>query len=556
MIVGSASCHPGVPTLVVCTGFQLQIDIMKIIFRAVALVCLAGFATLGAQVTSIVPLPEAGPARNWHQLDLKTDGVPGISSERAMKELLAGVQPKRTVIVAVIDGGTDTAHVDLRANLWTNPKEIAGNAKDDDGNGYADDIRGWDFIGGKDGRDVGPDTHEVTRLAARCKAGTSPYPPETCKTIMADFERERAEVMGTLAQVKKIDTVSRLVSKVLSAVIMRDSLTVERVQAIVSNDPEVQRAKSVFLQLNAQGLTRKEIDDGLKEYESRAAFGLNPDFDSRKIVGDNYADLTERYYGNNDVTGPDALHGTHVAGIIGAVRGNNIGIDGIAPAVRLMIVRTVPDGDERDKDVANAIRYAADNGANVINMSFGKGYSPEKKAVDDAVKYADAKGVLMIHAAGNDGEDNSKKVSFPTSMYEGGGRAQNWIEVGASSWKTGDSLVATFSNYSKSLVDVFAPGVDIYSTVAGGKYARDSGTSMAAPVVTGVAALLMGYFPNLTAADVKRIILTSATSHATEQVAAPGGKGSVAFGTLSATGAIVNAYEAVKMAQSMGALRP
>jgi subtilisin family serine protease len=529
---------------------------MTMISRYAVVFCLSALAPLGAQVTSIVPLPEAGPAKNWHQLDQKLDGVPGISSERAMKELLAGVQPRRNVVVAVIDGGTDTAHVDLHANLWTNPKEVAGNGKDDDGNGYADDVRGWDFIGGKDGRDVGPDTHEVTRLAARCKAGTSPYPADTCKTIIGDFERERGEVMGTLAQVRKIDTVYRQVAKVLGAVIMRDTLSVDRVSAIVSADPDVQRAKAIYLQLNAQGLTRKDIDEGLKEYESRAAFGLNPDFDSRKIVGDNYADVTERLYGNNDVTGPDALHGTHVAGIIGAVRGNGIGIDGIAPAVRLMIVRTVPDGDERDKDVANAIRYAADNGANVINMSFGKGYSPEKKAVDDAVKYADAKGVLMIHAAGNDGEDNSKKASFPTPVYEGGGRAQNWIEVGASSWKTGDSLVATFSNYSKELVDVFAPGVDIYSTIAGGKYERDSGTSMAAPVVTGVAALLMAYYPNLTAADIKKIIVTSATSHALEMVAAPGGKGTVSFGTLSVSGGIVNAYEAVKMAQAMSAARP
>ena len=534
---------------------QIELESMKTISRYASLLCLLAAASLGAQVTSIVPLPEAGPAKNWHQLDQKIDGVPGISSERAMKELLAGVTPKRTVVVAVIDGGTDTAHVDLRANLWTNPKEIAGNGKDDDGNGYIDDVRGWDFIGGKDGKNVGPDTHEVARLAGRCKAGTAPYPPEKCKEIIADFERERAEVMGTLAQIRKIDTVFTLVSKALRPLVMPDTLSVSRVESIMSTDADVQRAKSIYLQLNAQGLTRKDIESGLKEYTSRAEFGLNPDFDSRKIVGDTYANVSERLYGNNDVTGPDALHGTHVAGIIGAVRDNGIGMDGIAPAVRLMIVRTVPDGDERDKDVANAIRYAVDNGASVINMSFGKGYSPEKKAVDDAVKYADSKGVLMVHAAGNDGADNSKKPSFPTPVYEGGGRAQNWIEVGASSWKTGDSLVATFSNYSKELVDVFAPGVDIYSTVAGGKYERDSGTSMAAPVVSGVAALLMSYYPNLSAADIKKVILSSATSHAIEMVIAPGGKDRVAFGTLSATGGIVNVYNAVKLAQAMSAAK-
>jgi subtilisin family serine protease len=244
-----------------------------------------------------------------------------------------------------------------------------------------------------------------------------------------------------------------------------------------------------------------------------------------------------------------------VAGIIGAVRGNGVGVDGIAPAVRLMIVRAVPDGDERDKDVANAIRYAADNGANVINMSFGKSYSPGKSAVDEAVKYADSKGVLLVHAAGNEGADLATAANFPTPRYLDGGRAANWIEVGATSWKGGDSLVAGFSNYGRAQVDVFAPGVDILSTVPGGGYDRESGTSMAAPVVSGLAAMLMSYFPNLTAADVKRVILASATRRADQRVVQPGSEQPVAFGTLSATGGIVNAYAAVRMAQELSATK-
>jgi subtilisin family serine protease len=235
-----------------------------------------------------------------------------------------------------------------------------------------------------------------------------------------------------------------------------------------------------------------------------------------------------------------------VAGIIGAVRDSSIGVAGIDPAVRVMAVRAVPDGDERDMDIANAIRYAVDNGASVINMSFGKAFSPQKAAVDEAVKYADAHGVLMVHAAGNDGENSDEKPSYPTPLYLEGGRAQNWIEVGASSWKGGDSLVAEFSNYGHTRVDVFAPGVDILSTIPGG-YERDSGTSMATPVVSGLAALIMSYFPNLTAADVKRIILASATRH-DQTVIRPGG-GTAPFSSLSVTGGIVNAYDAIKMAQ-------
>jgi subtilisin family serine protease len=252
--------------------------------------------------------------------------------------------------------------------------------------------------------------------------------------------------------------------------------------------------------------------------------------------------------------GPDAKHGTHVAGIIAAVRNASVGIGGIAPAVKVMMVRAVPDGDERDKDIANAIRYAVDNGARVINMSFGKAFSPQKAVVDSAVRYADARGVLMVHAAGNDAENSDMKPSFPTPNYIGGGRAQNWIEVGASSWKSGEALVAPFSNYGHTLVDVFAPGVDILSTVPGG-YERDSGTSMASPVVAGLAALLLDYFPNLTASDVKRIILASAVRHTDQSVQKPGG-GSARFGELSATGGIVNAYAAIKMAQEQAGVRP
>ena len=293
------------------------------------------------------------------------------------------------------------------------------------------------------------------------------------------------------------------------------------------------------------------IAEAKKAYESQILYGFNTDYDPRRIVGDDYANTAERRYGNGDVMGPDAMHGTHVSGIIGAVRNNGVGVDGVSPAVQIMSVRTVPDGDERDKDVANAIRYAADNGAKIINMSFGKAYSPHKAAVDAAVRYAMDKGVLIIHAAGNDAEDLSKNKNFPSPVYEGGGRAPNWIEVGASGWSSLDSLAASFSNYGRNEVDVFAPGVDILSTVPGNGYERESGTSMAAPVVTGVAALLMAYYPNLTASDVKRIILESATPMKEQMVAQPGSGAKVRFGDLSQTGGLVNVAAAVRMAQQL-----
>ena len=505
------------------------------------------------------------PPSDWQLLDELNDHLPGISVLRAERTLLAGQQPKRTVLVAVIDGGIDTAHVDLLPHLWHNPREIPGNGKDDDGNGYVDDTWGWNFIGGPGGKDIDHETMELTRLYSRCKhiaalsvAGPAPSADE-CAQIEAQYQQKSVEAMQALANVNGAGVALDRSTQILSAAIP-DSLTAARVNAFSPATPEQQQAKAIWLQLDRLHITKSLIDDARTEYESQVKFGYDSTYDPRPaIVGDDLMDLAQRHYGNRDVMGPDALHGTHVSGIIGAVPDPREGIQGIAQSVRIMMVRTVPDGDERDKDVANAIRYAVDNGAQIINMSFGKPYSPQKSVVDDAVKYADAHGVLMVHAAGNDGQDNDLGHNFPTAFYLDGGRARNWIEVGASSWKGGDTLATTFSNYGRQRVDVFAPGEDILSTVPGNQFKREDGTSMASPVVAGLAALIMSYYPNLSASDVKDVILRSATSYGSQRVAKPGSKAGdplVPFGSLSVTGGIVNAYSALQLAAQMSAAKP
>jgi subtilisin family serine protease len=505
------------------------------------------------------PLKEA--PLNWHLLDA-SDRVPGISLLRAERELLAGKQPRRTVIVAVIDNGVDTSHAALKDRLWSNADEVAGNGRDDDNNGYVDDTRGWNLIGGRDGRNVHQDTYELTRIVAQCgrPAGKDSLPIEyrtRCPELEREWSRKKAEISQTLVNVRQYEAVVNRIVPQLKRALGTDSLTRAKVEALAPATDSVRQARQLFLQLASQGITPEDIYDAKKSYESQEQYGYNLKFDPRPIVGDNYPDTTVKRYGNRDVAGPDPEHGTHVAGIIAA--GRRGGGTGIAPdSVRIMAIRTVPDGDERDKDIANAIRYAVDNGANVINMSFGKGYSPYKPVVDAAVKYADSKGVLMVHGAGNEGEDLASNESFPMPVYkDGSGRAVNWIEVGASSWRSNDSLVANFSNYGKSQVDVFAPGVDIYSTFPGGGYKKNSGTSMASPVVAGLAALIMSYYPALAAADVKRIILESSTRMADKMVLRPGdGGGTVRFGDLSITGGIVNAFTALRMADELSRTRP
>lgn len=503
------------------------------------------------------------PPKNWWLLDEQADGWRGISAERAYRELLAGRQPRREVVVAIIDSGVEIDHEDLRDVLWTNPREIAGNNRDDDNNGFVDDVHGWDFLGNRDGRDITYDTYEAVRIYASLRAKYDGANPDTlspaAKTEYAlyqatktDTETNRAEARTTLAQIQRIAALAEQAERVLRAQVGGDSLTAERVAKISSVSADVVQAQRLWMNLAANGITPQLIRDELKSTQAQIEYQYNPDYDPRAVIGDNYANGNERGYGNSEVEGPDAAHGTHVAGIVAAARGNGKGIDGVAPPrVRLMILRTVPDGDERDKDVANAIRYAADNGAQVINMSFGKAYSPGKALVDAAARYADSKGVLMIHAAGNSGADLAVEPSFPVRAYTGGGEPALWVEVGASSWKGLDSLPATFSNWGDREVDVFAPGVDIYSTIPDGGYGDNSGTSMAAPVVTGLAAMLMSYYPDLTAADVKRIILASARQYRDQAVFRPGGDkaDSTTFGTLSTTGGIVNAFSAVQMAE-------
>lgn len=504
---------------------------------------------------------DSAPA-DWQLLDEARDGIPGMSVLRAQRELLAGRQPARTVLVAVIDGGVDTTQSDLLPHLWHNPREIPGNQVDDDHNGYVDDTWGWNFIGGPKGN-INHETLELTRLYSRCHhiaplsvAGPDPSDSE-CVAITMKFHEEQAKDAENLGNIQRVNQLLQRAVGILKASIP-DSLSVARVRAFQPTGQLQAQAREIYLQLADLGATPAAIAEAVKDQTSRVQFGYDTTYFPRTIVGDNLADLSQRDYGNRDVMGPDALHGTHVSGIIGGIPDSVHGIQGVAQAVRIMMIRTIPDGDERDKDVANAIRYAVDNGAKVINMSFGKPYSPQKATVDAAVKYADAHGVLMVHAAGNDGHDNDTGGNFPTAYYLDGGHATNWIEVGALSWRGGDTLATSFSNYGQQRVDLFAPGQAILSTVPGNTVEREDGTSMASPMVAGLAALIMSYYPKLTAADVKRIILQSATSYASQRVARPGadeGAPLVPFGTLSVTGGIANAYSALQLAARESAAR-
>ncbi|HEY9533267.1 MAG TPA: S8 family serine peptidase, partial [Mucilaginibacter sp.] len=505
--------------------------------------------------------------KNWHQLDLKADGYYGISLNNAYN-FLKGKKSK-TVIVATIDSGIDTTQNDLKSILWVNPKEVPNNGKDDDHDGLVDDVHGWDFLGGPGGKVDYTETTEEVREYNRLKPKY-----ESVTTAPEGSEKEYAYWLKVKAQhdetVNKSSTELQQLSPMMNALMatsgyIKKELKLNSTQTFTKADLEkiqattndtIAQSKGVWVQMfnNIDGDNSKVIKE-LSDYLAKLNNDVNPDLNARKnIVGDNPDVQDGKPYGNNVLTNPDASHGTGVAGLIGAVRGNGYGIDGVADNVRIMSIKAVPDGDEYDKDIANAIRFAVDHGAKVVNMSFGKKISPHKDWVDAAFKYAADHDVLLVQASGNDGQDVDEKPSYPNDTFADGSQTDgdNIISVGASSAKVGQDLAASFSNYGKKNVDVFAPGVKVTSIDLDAEFNTADGTSFASPITAGIAALVLEYYPKLSAKQLKQVILQSATPTTGLMVVKPGSPSEkVDFTTLSKTGGIVNAYNAVQIAAKL-----
>ncbi|WP_035646300.1 S8 family peptidase [Flavobacterium sp. ASV13] len=489
--------------------------------------------------------------KRWSHLDLVKDSIPGMSVDRAYTELLQGKTGQK-VIVGIVDSGIDIEHEDLKGMIWTNQKEIPGNGIDDDKNGFIDDVHGWNFLGNAVHENL-----ELTRIVKKGDDGSAQY-----KAALAQYNEKYEEALKNKQQVDFLLEVHKTIQKELN----KKTYKIEDLSTLTSTDPKVARSKMVMTQIfsNAGPTFDPEVD--FEEYREQVYdeidYNLNKEYDGRKVVGDNPDDIKNNHYGNNVVFGPDkekALHGTHVAGIIAQVRGNNLGGDGITNNVEILTVRAVPDGDEYDKDIALAIRYAVDNGAKVINGSFGKSYSPHKDWVYDALSYAAKKDVLIVHAAGNDGYniDETKNINYPNDSKDNVKEfTNNVITIGAINKEYGENVVAGFSNFGKINVDVFAPGEEIYATIPNNKYKYLQGTSMAAPNVAGVAALIRSYYPKLKAVQVKQILMDSGVALPAKVVLGegenPGEKpAAVSSAESSKTAKMVNAYNALLMAEKM-----
>jgi subtilisin family serine protease len=525
--------------------------------------CAALFISIGSAAQ---PLPPAqpDPPKNWHTMDLKTDGYYGVSLNQAY--LFIKGKKSKTVVVATIDSGIDTLQNDLKSILWTNTREIPGNGIDDDHNGYVDDVHGWDFLGGKDRNcDVNETTEEVREYARLLPKYTNSTADTNNKEYVywlkvktvhdSTVSKSQRELTQLTPFLNALTVTNGLVKQALHLTTNQTFTKADIANMAPANDTlkEIRNLwTAAFFDESANSTNVKLLKD-FTEYLTKLNADVNPDLDARKrIVGDNPDTMDGKPYGNNLLKFSDASHGTGVAGLIGAVRGNGYGIDGVADNVRIMAIKAVPNGDEYDKDIANAIRYAVDNGAKIINMSFGKKLSPHKAWVDAAFKYAAAHDVLLVQAAGNDNQDIDEKPEYPDDRFlDGSVGSENVISVGASGARLDENLAGSFSNYGKKYVDVFAPGVKVTSIDMDAEFNTADGTSFASPITAGIAALVLEYYPDLSARQLKQVILASATPLNGRMVIKPGTSVQVDFTTLSKTGGIVNAYRALQIASKL-----
>ncbi len=483
---------------------------------------------------------------NWGHLDLVKDTIPGMSVDKAYAEIIKNKKGKK-VIVAVIDSGIDIDHEDLDDVLWTNTKEKPNNGKDDDNNGYIDDIHGWNFLG--DGYD---EQLEFVRILVNGDTSNPDY-----SRALTEYDKEYQKYTGYKTNYEQIFQQIKSADATLSEHLGKKDYTKAEVNAIKTEDATVKQAVQVAKYMYSNGMeslaeAKKEISNGLESINDRLNYNLNKTFKGR-VNGDNPDDLSTTSYGNGNVkpVKKSESHGTHVAGIIAAERNNGKGANGVANNVAIMSIRTVPNGDEYDKDVALAIRYAVDNGAKIINGSFGKSYSPHSDWVRDAIAYAGKKDVLFVHAAGNDSKDVDTEPNFPDDNVNGQEVSNTYIRVGALAPKYGSGLIAGFSNYGKQNVDVFAPGAKVYSTTPENEYDTKGGTSMAAPAVAGVAALIRSYYPKLSAAQVKQILMDSGLAVKTKVIVGGNSEDVRPFADISKSSKMVNAYNALIMAAKM-----
>lgn len=556
---------------------------MKSIIRFTFLICFFIISCKSAKETTTSSVQSKDAMQAWYQKDAAEDTIPGISLNKWYNQNKK--KSKRDIIVAILDTQLDVNHEDLKGQFWVNSKEIPNNGIDDDGNGYIDDINGWNFTSNKKQDYVVWGNFACVRIIRKwgpvfkdknedqIAAAELPNFKEYQRALKV-YEKESSDYNNWLKSSRYSVALFPIVKDSLKHYFPKEDYTYQQLDSLYKiykiNDKTFRQRREDndrdigaligFMKFRFENNenTMEKMLDTEREIDSIVNRNLNLNFNDRAVIGDN-PNVLEKGYGSGSISiskkGFKNLQGhcTKVAGIIGANRNNNLGIKGFSDRIKLMPLNISYSGDENDKDIAMAIYYAVDNGAKVINMSFGKDFSSNQQWVSDALKYAEKHDVLVVHSAGNDRSNTDEFRNYPSDVnFDGTSEiCNNFINVGSTSKKPDSKFVSPFSNYGKQNVDLFAPGQEIYTTTKDNSYGSDSGTSLAGPMVSGTAALIWSYYPKLTAVEIKQIILESGTPYNLE-VIVPGTKDKkVPFSDLSKSGKVLNAYNAMILAEKV-----
>jgi subtilisin family serine protease len=514
----------------------------------------------------VVPLNKKETQR-WFEKDILIDSVPGISLNRAYDSLLKGKTGK-SIVVAVIDTEIDINHEDLKSHVWINTDEIPNNGIDDDQNGYVDDVNGWNFIGNSKGDNIIFSSLECVRVIqgyqkrvkeGKLREGQADYTLYIKAKKYYDSKLKSAQ--------EDLDYGNFLfegypkAKSAMKKIFPEEDYTVEELdstyEANKKINPDLARNAYFMSDCFKYNLSEEWIANYRKQAKNKIDYTYNLNYIDKVGIDPFPNEITFNAYGTHNINkNLDVFyHGTLVAGLIGATRNNGIGINGVASDVEIMSLAISSNGEEHDKDIALAIKYAVDNGAKVINMSFGKEFSMHKEWVFEAFEYAEKKDVIIISSAGNSAfnlEENNNY--YPNDNINNGTEvSNNFLLVGSISKNIDSSFLSYYSNYGVSDVDIFAPGQEIYTIIPNNEYKLDSGTSIAASITSGVAALIYSYYPNLKASEVKQILMDSGLEFNIE-VTTPieeNKEKTTPFNQLSKSGKVLNAYNALIMADSI-----
>ncbi|MBG7630454.1 MAG: S8 family serine peptidase [Bacteroidetes bacterium] len=502
---------------------------------------------------------------HWHLKDYESDGVPGISLDKLYDELIKNQKGKQ-IIVAIIDTEIDINHEDLKDFIWINNDEQPNNGVDDDNNGYVDDVNGWNFIGNKNGGNLICSNFSYTRKLKELipifkgktkeEVGNDTLNFKIYQRALMDHQNMKRQLKEDYEYVEFLNTGFPRSKKLLDSIFRGSTYTINQLDSLytIFKKQDSIKAADIYFMIDFLNFDMHGYADNLA-YESNLIekYSNNISFDDRAIIGDNVNDIEDRDYGSPFITNSlkEFTHGSIVSGVLAAHRTNNKGVRGITNTVKLMpLCIQAKFGAETDKDLALSIKYAVENGAQVINISANRTYELHNEWVQQALLYAEEQNVLVVKGAGNSETDIDKIITYPNKNTKDH-VLNNFIVVGATGMELNSNFKPVWANYGRKTVDFYAPGESILTTTPFDSYKVDSGSSLSTAITSGVAALLLSYYPDLKVSEIRQILMESATRYDLDIELDYDSNTTVPFSKLSNSGGVLNAFNAFVLAEKI-----